>query len=542
MIHYSKLGKFKDEKERIIGQPIQMKNGVIIIDEMPNNKNVRGHWIDDNSIFEGAQWNHEIKLGSLKHPLDTTIWYPQKRGHKCRIVDGTADHRWLTVEFEDGKISTDVPWASIQPKPGQLYGEVLHPEEVDLFPNLEKGRGQRESWIGRHFKSRDGEDMVVIGEHNGHRYLDLLFPDGKIAYHQDQCNVIRELVPHPDNSHKGKAEGRIGETLLMNCGYYFTITAYRDNKHIDGIFHDGSKNGYFIKDTDYTQISTRTLAHPERKHRHLSINEYTILYYLKEFGFEKHPKRGDDKIPWEIDAFSDKYKIGIEYDGEYWHNPDNEKVNKTKNPQEKELAKNKDCADNGVTLIRVREEGLPCLDSTSIDLVNHGKSAFHKEFEDFLKNELIPEINKHCPVEINPDINFDRDVDVILGEYNCEELPATSLYYMSYEVKNAIGRMTEAGISTSDAWKSLQKYFDDNYGRNIFAVQMIPAEVKTPEDIDVDMLTNCCSRLRDDMKSLTDAVIKKYQTQVSKPAEEQRVEHNQEQVIKAKTKDRGMDI
>lgn len=81
----------------------------------------------------------------------------------------------------------------------------------------------------------------------------------------------------------------------------------------------------------------------------------------------------------EVDLLIQKYSIGIEYDGSYWH----------RDLEERDRKKNKTLSQVGIRLLRVREEPLPMLSDLDIGC---GKRAFLKRDMD----ELFRRISQFC--------------------------------------------------------------------------------------------------------------------------------------------------
>lgn len=87
---------------------------------------------------------------------------------------------------------------------------------------------------------------------------------------------------------------------------------------------------------------------------HTSFAEQAIIYYLKQV-IPDVINQDKQAIGKELDIFIPSMKTGIEYDGVRWH--------KSKSSLQKDERKNQLCADKRIRLIRVREEGLPVLDT-----------------------------------------------------------------------------------------------------------------------------------------------------------------------------------
>lgn len=92
--------------------------------------------------------------------------------------------------------------------------------------------------------------------------------------------------------------------------------------------------------------------------RRTSFPEYAIYFYIKKMD----PNAVHSYIFYgtqELDIYIPSMKIGIEYDGYYFH----KKINK------RDIIKNQKCKELGIKLYRVREKGLDSLNSTSVDII-----------------------------------------------------------------------------------------------------------------------------------------------------------------------------
>lgn len=122
--------------------------------------------------------------------------------------------------------------------------------------------------------------------------------------------------------------------------------------------------------------------------RHTSFPEYAIIYYLEKCNIK--PLHTYRDLGYELDIYIPSMKIAIEYDGLLWHR---DKI-------KQDIEKNANCYHNGIKLYRLREEGLPLLNSTSIDYVV--KDSI-KDLGKVLK-KLLLEITESC---IDVDLNRD---------------------------------------------------------------------------------------------------------------------------------------
>ena len=110
-------------------------------------------------------------------------------------------------------------------------------------------------------------------------------------------------------------------------------------------------------------------------------------------------KSRDKSKGFEIDIFIPSISTGIEYDGFYYHS----------NQKRMQADENKDrlCRENGITLYRIRESGLP--------ITSFAHNIIRKEFTD---DELSRNINMLLiELQCKPIANVDIDTSRILAQY-----------------------------------------------------------------------------------------------------------------------------
>lgn len=135
--------------------------------------------------------------------------------------------------------------------------------------------------------------------------------------------------------------------------------------------------------------------------KHTSFPEYALVYYLENNGIDIiHSYKGKG---YEIDIYIPTLKIGIEYDGYYWH----------KDKAKKDLEKNLKCKQNGIKLYRIRE-GLPSLYDSSIDYIVQSNLS---DLEQIFQKVLFEILEKQI------DVNLKRDAIAIdnIREYTEKE-------------------------------------------------------------------------------------------------------------------------
>ncbi len=161
------------------------------------------------------------------------------------------------------------------------------------------------------------------------------------------------------------------------------------------------------------QISTRTCGNGGcpicNKERQTSFPEKTIFYYLSKYFSDAQE---NVNFEWlgkkELDIYIPSLRIGVEYDGYHWH----QNINK-------DLTKDNLCERNNIQLIRIRIEGCPDYQSNSIK-INYGSNLEIKTLDDAIK-ELFIYINNKYNLNINYDINVERDYSIIMDNYITQE-------------------------------------------------------------------------------------------------------------------------
>ena len=129
-----------------------------------------------------------------------------------------------------------------------------------------------------------------------------------------------------------------------------------------------------------------------------SFPEQAIYYYLKKH-YPDAINSDTTYIDMELDIYVPSIRTAIEYDGYNWH----------KNSSTEQL-KNAKCNDNGITLIRIREEGLP-LYTDCICIIRRNRKA------NTSLADIIKQIFRLIDSPLLPDVDIDRDYSEILESY-----------------------------------------------------------------------------------------------------------------------------
>ena len=178
------------------------------------------------------------------------------------------------------------------------------------------------------------------------------------------------------------------------------------------------------------------------KEMSISFPEKAIFYYLKQV---------DDNIiesynpsflmGKEIDIYLPAKKLGIEYDGKMWHTD-----------IQRDLEKNQICYNNGINLIRIREEGCPKLNDSSQDFYYKANSNYENLNNIIYK--IINEIyNKKIEVNIQRDrIDIYKLVTLTIKEKSLENMYPTIAKEWDYKLNKGLKPSQFYANSSRKVW------------------------------------------------------------------------------------------
>ena len=184
-----------------------------------------------------------------------------------------------------------------------------------------------------------------------------------------------------------------------------------------------------------------------------SFPEQAIYYYLKQATSVEVESRAS-VCGMEVDIFIPSWKIGIEYDGAYFHNSDKSTA--------RENIKNETLAENGIHLIRIKESTSRFEDTQNIIYCVPGNGHSFLTLPLLNLAERLSEIKK---IPIHFDVNFERDGIKILEQYiegeKLNSLAARNpiLAEEWHPIKN--GRLTPEQVSYGSkkrVWWQCRKY------------------------------------------------------------------------------------
>ena len=123
----------------------------------------------------------------------------------------------IDVRFEDGAVAEYKTYESFK------KGSIAHPNTT------------AEARLGETHMMNCGMEATII-RYNTSKDFDVRFEDGAIATCKDYRRFRKGGIAHPSTT----AEGRLGETRMMNCGMKATIIRYGKYSDIDVRFEDGA--------------------------------------------------------------------------------------------------------------------------------------------------------------------------------------------------------------------------------------------------------------------------------------------------------------
>lgn len=352
--------------------------------------------IQYDAFLRGQVWPGNYKESLLERHRRERIGNKRTMnfGEECEIIkyDGARD---VTVRFPDGTVVEK-----------RLYSDFLKGEIKN--PNINYDLKKRAERLNTRWKTNAGLWVTVI-DYKGVCNVTVMFDDGAIVKDRMWECVISGEIAHPSVAPVLNGAGRVNEIREMNNGKLVQLVAYHAWDNVDLVFLEDGARVFHVY---YDHFKNGVVAHPNKKCTNaLSLQEFAISYYLSKFGFRKLEQgewkdKGFGKM--EIDFYHDGLNIGIEYDGA---------IHAMESCIKKDLYKNVKCEELGVTLYRLRDPNLSELDDEkSINYVLDYKNKIDNRLID-CKQELKSILNENGILFDDDDIDFKRDIDIILEEY-----------------------------------------------------------------------------------------------------------------------------
>ena len=312
-------------------------------------------------------WNHE-KNGDLKPENFTTnsgqkIWWKCKNGHEWQALISSRN-RGNACPYCSGK-RTLKGYNDLQTINPDLAKEWNYSKNGDLKPENIAANSNKEVW----WKCKNGHEwQAVIGHRN--RGSGCPYCSGRYAIQGE--NDLLTLNPTLAKEWNREKNGTLEPTMV-------TIGS---SKKVWWMCSKGHEWQATIAHRSNNQrCPTCNLEHKT------SFPEYAVEFYLKKCALDViHSYR---ELGYELDIYIPSKKIAIEYDGGFWH----------KNRRKKDLEKNANCKNDGISLYRIREK-LPSLNDSSID---YTIEESQNDLSDVLR-KILSEIT-----ETDVDIDLKRD-------------------------------------------------------------------------------------------------------------------------------------
>ena len=331
-----------------------------------------------------------------------------KDGHEAQIIAyrGACD---IDIKFDTGEVQCNKTYRSF------LAGGLrVSKEKKEKQAQKQKVESLKAERIGETLTMNNGLAAIVIAYRTAND-IDVRFEDGVVVKNKAYSSFKNGHIAHPTKKTSSTAKrirpvkDRLGEVNTMGNGMSAKIVAYRSSNDISVEFEDG----VIVEHVRYGNFNQGTVSHPNIKYMQAnSIQEYAIRYYLSQLGFRKveqgeWSRRGFGKQ--ELDFYHDEKRVAIEFDGGLHIGEDS---------IARDIKKNKKCKKLGIVLYRIRVSRLPILnDKNSINYVLNEKKKVRVGLLD-CKEELISILDAHNIPHDHVDIDFYRDVDAIMNEYN----------------------------------------------------------------------------------------------------------------------------
>ncbi len=315
-----------------------------------------------------SEWNYE-KNGELS-PVEVTVNSNKKVWWKC-----SKGHEWQATIYSRQK-GSGCPYCSgrfaikgkndLQTLNPTLVSEWNYEKNVNFGPSDLMANSSKRVW----WKCSLGHEWQATISHRNRGRGCPYCAGQKI---QIGFNDLRTLRPDLANEWDYSKNGELTpEKVTSNNGKKVWWKCSKGHEWQAKIYH--RNNG-----------SSCPICYSERN---TSLPEYMIMYYLKKSGIEAIHSYKENG--YEVDIYIPQNKIGIEYDGYFWH----------KDKRDADLEKNVQCNSDGIKLYRIRE-GLQSLNDTSVDYViqKDNRTELSQAIE-----KLVSDI-----VGISVDVNLDKD-------------------------------------------------------------------------------------------------------------------------------------
>lgn len=312
--------------------------------------------------------------------------YTMNSGEVVKIIAARNCHD-IDIQFSDGAIIKSIDKSRLH------AGNVLHPSVANLRGDRAREKRLHETKM---MKSKLRATIIVYRNSSD---IDVEFEDGTIMQHQTYQNFKTGCLWSHGRLHHANLRNERNGLTNVNCnGLSMQVKYYKNSHEVVVLFEDGHECI-----TKFSKFESGQVPHPTNRKNHTSFPEMAIFYYLQKIGFLKYPKGYLNKydVRWkrmELDAFNEKKKYAVEYDGEYAHIK--------ASAQHHDVLKQELCDKEGIRLIKIREFGLPMHTNTNV-IVRYRKSDL-LELNDIIR-QILEDYNQYTGESVAIDVDIMRD-------------------------------------------------------------------------------------------------------------------------------------
>ncbi|MBQ0042181.1 MAG: hypothetical protein KBS85_02495 [Lachnospiraceae bacterium] len=202
-------------------------------------------------------------------------------------------------------------------------GTIIKKKSKDSFYKgaIDNPNVSRSSCLGEKRVMNNGQFATCIA-YRKYNDLDVCFEDGTIVCNLAKTNFQRGAVANPNFD----ANSCLGKELLMNNGQMAECIADHGSMNIDVKFEDGT----VVLQRRRTAFINGEIANPNKVNR--SFPELLVFdvikYYFPDAKRSYRPKwlyNSQTRKRMEIDIWIPSLRVGIEYDGGFWHKEESER-------------------------------------------------------------------------------------------------------------------------------------------------------------------------------------------------------------------------
>lgn len=272
-------------------------------------------------------------------------------------------------------------------------------KHADFKKYLERKKNDElQSVIGETTTTSWGEIATIVGGVNIDD-MTIQYEDGSKREHVSYAQWKSGVRSKTSGNNSGRTEKhkreRLGQIVTSKHGEKGRIVDYKDCTHVTIEMDNGE-----LIETDYWHAIHSVFVTATTSFLNTtSFNEFTLHWFLQKYGFDKAKCGTLQHLGFgkkELDLFSEKYKIAIEYDGP---------LHDTNKAEKKDNEKDRLAQAAGIRIIRIREKCRLLSNGISTELAlndcHHFSPALNNVF-----NDLIDIINDWCDLDIGH-ITFD---------------------------------------------------------------------------------------------------------------------------------------